>query len=342
MINISKLLEGLAISLSRDKFLLATLKLTIFYVFSTAIILFVSSVAMLFIFAPKEIEIPFQDEVVEVEVEHSEWSVDEIREHLVSVVMIVDFVVLFFVSIFSYYFARKTLLPIKKMHEEQKQFMSDVAHELRTPLSVMQAGADTLLKKKRTTSEYEEFIIDIQEETGRLTRLSNQLLQLLRSEHVQKKITKQFNLSNLITVETRRFQSYAKECKITVVGNISPAILLDTDADSFIEITQNLLKNAIDYNKQDGLVTIKLSENNLNVILEIVDTGIGIPTEMQTTIFNRFVKVDNARTQTASSGAGLGLAIVSTLVSKLGGKITLKSELNVGTTIIVTLPKVYS
>lgn len=228
------------------------------------------------------------------------------------------------------------------MHETQTRFLGDVAHELRTPLSIMKAGADTLLRKQRMISEYEEFITDVQEETGRLTRLSNQLLQLLKSEGVSKVEIKEVNVSDLTEVELRRFTPYAEGRRVTISGNISPNIRLQTEQDSLIEIVQNILKNAIDYNKHDGRVTVTVSENDAEVTLEITDTGIGITPEAQTVIFDRFVKADRARTQTTVSGAGLGLSIVKSLVTKIGGQLSLKSSLNVGTTVTITLPKTHS
>jgi len=339
MINILKLFEELVIALSRDKFFLATVKLTIFYVLSSAVILFVTSTTILLVFSPSETVSILPDKVDSAEVEFNEWNIYEVREHLPAVVALVDVMVLFIVSIFSYYFAQRTLLPIKNMHELQTRFMGDVAHELRTPLSVMQAGADLVLKKPRLIEEYQEFAHDIQEETRRLTRLSNQLLQLLKIGDVIKTEIREVDISDISETELRRFAAYGQAQGVTLVDNISSAVRLHTESDAFVQILQNILKNAIDYNHSGGLVTVTLSEKDSVVYLEITDTGVGISPEAQAVIFNRFVKGDSARTQTTESGAGLGLSIVKGLVVRLNGQLELNSTPKVGTTIKITLPK---
>lgn len=349
MINILKPFGESGTALSHDKFFLATLKLTVFYVLSTAVILFVSSAAILIIFTPPESELSFREEAMEEEeeereeeVEHDDWSTYELREHLAGVVVLVDVLVLFMVSLLSYYVARRTLLPIKTMHERQTQFMGDVAHELRTPLSVMQAGADTVLKKQRTASEYEMFITDVQDETGRLTRLSNQLLQLLKTSRGSEALSTDVNLSQLSETEVRRFLPYAHNYGVTIQSTVASHITIRTQRDSVVEVLQNLLKNAIDYNKPGGTATLSLSETETTVVLEIKDTGVGISPAAQAVVFNRFVKGDSARTQDAKSGSGLGLSIVKALVTTLGGHIALVSTIDVGTTITITLPKTHS
>ncbi len=343
MINILKPFVGWAIALKQDKFKLATLKLTFFYVLCTAVILFVSSFAVLLIFTPPETDLSFVSDVDSdaIEIEHDEWSVYELREHLATVIFSVDILVLIIVSAFSYSFARRTLLPIKQMHKIQQQFMSDVAHELRTPLSVMQIGADTILRKSRSAAEYQEFVTDVQGEAGRLTRLSNQLLQLLKNSE-QQLISGKENISNVVETEIRRFVPYAEERGISLITKVTPDIVAHTNKDSLIEVLQNLLKNAIDYNQTEGMVTISLATEGTRLKLEVQDTGIGIPIDKQQVIFDRFTKADFARTPDVKSGAGLGLAIVKSLVNKLGGIIELKSAKDTGTTITIFLPLSHS
>ncbi len=338
MNNILKQSEAWVTALKQDKFRFATLKLTFFYVLSTAAILFISSVAVLLIFAPPETELPFAPDAIEMEVEHDDWSAYELREHLAMVILVVDTLVLLVVARISYSFARRTLLPIKEIQEIQAQFMSDTAHELRTPLSVMQIGADTMLRKERSADEYQDFITDVQAEAGRLTRLSNQLLRLLKSGRTELSQSSRVNISNLITTEMKRFAAYAKKHDVSLISQVPTDIIIETNADSLIEVIQNLLKNAIDYNRKDGTVTISTESKNDNVKITVQDTGLGIPPNQQEIIFNRFTKADSARTQNEKSGAGLGLAIVKSLVGKLNGTIHLDSTEDVGTTITILLP----
>lgn len=343
MINILKPFEALGIRFHYSEFEHATRTLTFYYVLSTAVILVISSVAVLAIFAPPETELPFQTETVEyIEIEHDDWSMYEIREHLAVVIVSVDFFILLIVSVLSYFFAQRTLLPIRIMHEKQRQFMSDVAHELRTPLSVMLAGTDAILRRPRTALEYESFVADVQDEAARLTRVSNQLLQLLKTGD---KNAREFSLvvvSEVLEAEIRRFATYATKYGITLTGTIAPHIEARTNQDALIEIVQNLLKNAIDYTPQGGNVLLTLTDTNTSLKISIQDTGVGIPKEQQASIFGRFNKVTMARTPTKESGVGLGLAIVAALVRELNGQLTLESEVGVGTNISIVVPKNHS
>jgi len=339
MINILKLFEAWATRFKNNKFDRATLKLTWYYVLSTAVILLVSSIAVLGIFSPPETDAPFRPEPLErVELEHDDWSLYEVREHLALVILFVDILILLVVSAFAYVFARRTLAPIEDLYEQQVQFLGNVAHELRTPLSVMQAGADTTLRKERTTNEYRSFVLDVQSETTRLTRLTNQLLHLLRTDHLQTPVRTEEDLSAIITGVVRQFTPYAKAHRVELTNNSSSAVSVNTNRDSLIEVLQNLIKNAIDYNKPNGTVTVSLTHSHTVTTITIRDTGIGIPTEQQDAVFGRFIKSNQARTHTATSGSGLGLAIVKELVDTLDGTISLTSTLNIGTTVTLTLP----
>lgn len=342
MINILKPSAAWVTALQQDKFSFATLKLTFFYVLSTAVILFVSSLAVLLIFTPPETELIFESESMQTDIEHGEWSVYEIREHLSTVIFLVDIFILVFVSFFAHSFARRTLLPIKQMHKTQQQFMSDVAHELRTPLAVMQVGADTILRQPRSQSEYQDFVIDVQSEAGRLTRLSNQLLQLLKNDEQKQVILHSENISVIVENQVKRFVDYAKVHDVDLVTQVTPNITTMIEKDSLIEVLQNLLKNAVDYNKPKGKVTVSLVAVGDRLKLAVQDTGVGIPLDKQQTIFNRFTKADTARTTNNESGTGLGLAIVKSLVIKLGGDIFLESAENIGTTITIKLPLLHS
>lgn len=343
MNNILKPFVALATRFKSDEFQRATLKLTLYYVLSTAVILLVSSVAILITFAPPEMELPFRPETAKQdEIEHDEWSLYEVREHLTSVIVVVDFLILLLVSIFAYYFARKTLLPIQEMHKKQQQFLGDVAHELRTPLSVMRAGADTILSRERAAPEYKVFVTDVQEEAARLTRVSNQLLQMLKAGEIETDLSKEVKISELLANEIRRFTPYVAERGITLTSDITPDIISCTHQDALIEVVQNLLKNAIDYSNKGDAVTVSLRTTPTSLDIIVADTGVGIEQSKQVVIFDRFKKIDRARTQTNDSGTGLGLAIVKALVSKLGGQLALKSELGVGTAVTVSLPMRHS
>jgi len=351
MTHTSKRSVELGTASKQSSFHYATVKLTFFYVLSTAVILFVSSVGVLVIFSPPKTEAPEMHTEVsgliqekdlrleaETEVDDVEVALHDIRENLGVVIAFVDLLILLVVSLFSYWFAKRTLSPIKITHERQREFMGDVAHELRTPLSVLQAGAEATLRSERTSSEYTGFIKDVQEEATRLTRLTNQLLQFLKAGSVATVEQSTCNISELITREVTRFTAYASEHNVTLTASTSPDVTLTANADDITQIVQNLLKNAIDYNTADGTVTVGLSQEGTLVKLTVADSGVGIPKDKQEAVFSRFTKVNSARTNSTGTGSGLGLAIVKEIVKRYTATIDIDSTEKKGTKITVTFP----
>lgn len=330
-----------AIALRQNEFRYATVKLTLFYVLSTAVILVVTSAAVLILFTPPEAAPPPHIEEM-VEMGNENLNTYEIREHLEAVIALVDLAVLLIVSVLSYQFARNTLLPIKLVKERQQQFMGDVAHELRTPLAVLKIGAETLLRNEHRTAEYKEFVVDVKEESARLTRLSNQLLKLLHLGTVGLPEVVRSDLSKLAQNESNRFALYAEEHGVSLKTEIEPDIHLVINPDDFIQILQNLLKNAIDYNVKEGSATVTLRETEGGIELAVVDTGIGIPADKQQAIFARFTKLNQKRSNGAESGSGLGLSIVKELANRYRATIDVGKDSKQGTCITVRFPSTRS
>lgn len=323
---------------SLNEFKRATLKLTAYYVVSTFVILAISSFAIIALFVPPDMGHDLFSSSLEIENGHSEWSLYELRQHLVLVVLVVDVAVLFLVSFISYFFARNTLRPIKDNQDRQLKFMGDVAHELRTPLAVMLAGGEIMLKQNRSLEEYKDYITDVQEESKRLTHLSNQLLQLLRVNSNSTLESSPCDFSALCRNEIRKFQAYAEEKNVQLVDQISESIQIKAHSDSIVRLLQNLIKNAIDYTNQGGNVIVSLTVKESLANLMVTDTGVGIPQAMQTKIFERFQTLDTSHTNQSQVGVGLGLSIVKEIVAQHKGTIKLISREGVGTTVAVNLP----
>lgn len=338
MTNILKQFAGSVTHLRQSEFEWATIKLTLFYVFSTFVILLVSSVAIIVLFAPPETGPVFISHERQEEVSFL-FSLYELRDDLPSVIAFVDVLVLLIVSILSYYFARRTLAPIKDNQDRQLQFMSNVAHELRTPLSVMRSGAETMLRRDHSAEEYRDFVGDVKEESVRLARLSNQLLQLLRLGSVAMVEKVKLDLAKEVKREVQKFAAYAKEHEVELSFVDTEDVELAMEPGSFIQLLQNLIKNAIDYSEPGDEVKVALSEDNEAVTLVVSDKGIGIPEHKQQEIFSRFAKLDAARSHFNDTGAGLGLAIVEEIVLRHNGHIDLKSVEGEGTTVTIKLPK---
>lgn len=323
-------------SLKQNRFTWAVFSLTLSYVVGVFIILVISSVAI-FIFAIAALP-PLSTESlngVEIEEPHTEFSAYEFRENLVNIIVTVDLVTLLIAALFAYFFARRTLLPIEELYRRQEQFVGDVAHELRTPLAVLKAGSQTVLRQTRSIPEYIEFISELEEETDRLTRLSNDLLFLLKNESAAIHPYTNFDLTAMAQKQVNNFQAYAKGKSIVLNFINSPQASIVGEYDGIVRVIQNLIKNAIDYNIQNGTVTVSVKVLGSRTELHVVDTGVGIKKESQPYIFDRFYKADSART---SNGTGLGLAIVRDIVLQHKGQISIDSTLSQGTRVIVSLP----
>ena len=323
-------------SFKPNEFTRANLLLTGYYVAGVLVLLIISSVTIYLIFTSG---IVLNGNLINgAEIDHREFSLSELKENLINIIILVNFIILSLFAISAYFFAKQTLKPIKTMYQKQERFISDVAHELRTPLTVLESGAENILRKQRTNVEYIDFIKESKEETERLTRLSNELLFLL-SPH--KNTPTEFRVINLTTViknQLKQHRAYAQEKKITLIEKLPEQIFLAVIPDSFIRLLSNLLKNAIDYNRPNGTVTISLAKFPNEIILTVVDTGIGMSTEDTKRVFERFYKTDISRLQNSHTGTGLGLPIVKEIVNAHNGTIALTSKINVGTTINIHLP----
>ena len=218
---------------------------------------------------------------------------------------------------------------------QQKQFASDAAHELRTPVSVMLTQAQTALNRERTAPEYRETIEACQRAAQRMRRLIESLLALARLDAGQEVLKRlQFDFSKTISDCVEMVKPMAGERGVEIFTELSP-LEITGDSERLAQVVTNLLTNAIQYNLPDGEVRVKLESQNGLAVLTVSDTGAGIPTEDLPRVFERFYRADKSR---STGGNGLGLAIAKAIVEAHGGTIEVASEENAGTTFTVRLP----
>lgn len=226
---------------------------------------------------------------------------------------------------------------------QQRQFMADASHELRTPLSVMRtAAAVTLEQPQRPEAEYREALTLLHEQARRLTRIVEEMFTLARADAGRRPLdTQDFYLDELVA-ETARAASVLAERK-QVALELAP--LRETpfrgDEDLLRQLLLNLLDNAIKFTPAGGTVQLKLEDKGEQYFLTVADTGAGIPAEAQPRIFERFFRVDKARSraqQEQGSGAGLGLAIARWIAEAHGGALRLAHSDQTGSTFVVSLP----
>lgn len=218
----------------------------------------------------------------------------------------------------------------------RKDFISNISHELKTPIASIQGFTKLLAEDNLSKEEKEEYINIILEETDRLSNLSTNMLKLSKLEKQEIVTNKvEYRLDNQIrkAIIMLEEQINKKNIKISLE---SKELYIFQDEDLIMEIWINLISNSIKNSKENGKIKIKVIEEEQKVDVIIQDNGIGIPKEKQEKVFEKFYQIEKSRT---SEGSGLGLAIVKRIVDLIKGKIKLESKENEGTKITVSIPK---
>lgn len=229
---------------------------------------------------------------------------------------------------------------LSNIEERRKSFVSNVSHELRTPIASIKIITDTLVEKPHWNEEvYREFIMDIREETTRLGNMIDSFLSLARLERDEVDIDlKLNNVNELIRWVKNRIQPLAQQKNIDVYVVPKPFVNGYFDKEKVQQCLLNIVANSVKYTPEGGKVALDVKDGREGYTIVITDSGIGIPKEDIPHIFDRFYRVDEARTR-ATGGTGLGLAIAQQIVLLHKGKIHVESEKNEGTSVYVFLPK---
>lgn len=247
-------------------------------------------------------------------------------------------------TVLGYVLAGHAMLPINQAFTRQQKFTAYASHELRTPLSVLQLSVDILEEERHKLSPVHQTVLqDMKEEIARMTTLTGQLLTLARNDSpLQPMRQEAFDLQHSLSFAAARMQLMANEKNIHLqlnLGNPVEAFTCTGDSEQIDQVLYILLDNAIKYSAEGGTVTLGITRNdNDTLILSVQDTGCGIPEEDIPHLFERFYRVDQARTR-EHGGTGLGLAIASEIVSRHGGRILVTSALQRGSTFTVVLPE---
>ena len=229
---------------------------------------------------------------------------------------------------------------LESSFEKERQFTADASHELRTPTSVILSQSEYALSHTDDPEEMKESLQVIMKQSRKMSGLISQLLLLARTEEKQNGWQyEQFDMSELTEIVVDELQEIADNERITLETDIKPGVMIEADQTLMMRLLMNLITNAIAYNKADGKVTVKLHEQEGTVIGEIADTGIGIEKKHLEKIWDRFYRVDPARTSTASGNTGLGLSLVKWIANVHGGNITVESEYGEGSVFTFRIPQ---
>ncbi len=226
-----------------------------------------------------------------------------------------------------------------KLDNMQQEFVADVSHELKTPITSIMGYADTLLEGGFDQETETKFLNVIATESRRMARLVTDLLTLSRYDDKKSKTNKEtFDLGELVKRSQEKLAIEIKkkhhDVNCFVTADVPPVYAVKDDIERVI---LNILTNSIKYTKDGGDIKIYVGFVYTDAYIKIIDNGIGIPEEDLTRIFERFYRVDKARTR-EMGGTGLGLSIAKEILDKNGGSIDIKSEVGKGTEVVIRIP----
>lgn len=234
------------------------------------------------------------------------------------------------------------LLRIKNLERSRQEFVSNVSHELKTPLTSVKVLADSLLMQDNAPPElYREFLVDIADEIERENKIINDLLSLVKLDKAASDMNiVSMNINELLEQVLKRLSPIAKKNNIELVFESFRPVVAEVDEVKLSLAISNLIENAIKYNVPDGWVRVSLNADHKYFYVKVADSGIGIPEEAQDFIFDRFYRVDKARSR-GTGGTGLGLSITKNAIHMHKGAIKVYSKENEGTTFTVRIPLNY-
>ncbi|MDR0266871.1 two-component system histidine kinase PnpS [Paenibacillus sp.] len=241
-------------------------------------------------------------------------------------------------------FLLQDVTAIRRLENMRSEFVANVSHELKTPVAAVKGFSETLLgggvKDEETARSFLQIIYD---ESERLNRLISDILDLSKIESKASPMDyAPVHLASFCASIMDTMTTVAKKKRITLHSNIPEELFAEADEDKLRQILINLLSNAVNYTQDGGKVELNIQDDQNaegleKVLIKVSDTGIGIPKKDQPRIFERFYRVDKARSR-GSGGTGLGLSIVKHLVEQHHGEISVESEVGIGTTFTVELP----
>lgn len=228
---------------------------------------------------------------------------------------------------------------IRKSDESRQEFVSNVSHELKTPITSIKVLAESLLMQENVPEElYKEFLTDINNEVNRESQIITDLLTMVKLEKKTEELTiSQVNVNDMIEMILKRIRPLAAKRNIELVYESFRPVIAEVDDMKLSSAISNLVENAVKYNIEDGWVRVSLNADHQYLYIKVADSGVGIPQEAQEKIFERFYRVDKNRSR-ETGGTGLGLAITKNVIAMHQGAIRVYSKENEGTTFSVRIP----
>lgn len=228
---------------------------------------------------------------------------------------------------------------VGSLDQARSQFVSNASHELKTPLTTIKILVESMIYQDDMDSELrKEFLGDIDKEIDRLSSVVGDLLTLVHIDSHKLRLRREMILfADTVKESVSRLEPLAKKRKQEIVTKIEDGCEMFADPVKLSQVCYNIIENAIKYTPDGGKIVVFLTRSGRDAVLEIADTGVGIPPEDLPHVFDRFYRVDKARSR-ETGGTGLGLSIVKQIVRLHAGSVTVASELGKGTTFTVQLP----
>ena len=236
----------------------------------------------------------------------------------------------------------QVLARMNALDESRQEFVSNVSHELKTPMTSMKVLADSLLQMDNAPVEmYREFMEDIKNEVDRENQIITELLTLVRMDRKDSKLNiKECNVNEMCELILKRVRPIAQKRDIELTMVSMREVYAEIDETKMIMVITNLVENAVKYNRDHGKVRLTINADPYNFFISVEDTGVGIPQDSLDKIYDRFYRVDKSRSREVG-GTGLGLSITKSIILQHHGAIDVQSILGEGTKFTVTVPLTY-
>lgn len=317
-----------------DEFFIARIRLT-FYYSITAIVILGSSSLVIY----NTILSNFTESIMMrgLDPDLSQAIIIDARDILFDRFLTIDMIIIILIVVLGFFLTHKTLMPIKSNMEKQKRFIADASHELRTPTAVVISGLEVALNNKKLDfSSAKKTLEDTLDEMREFSKFSNYLLDISKNEAHIKTEYESININELAKniIEKSRNLASVKKINFEVKMVNSPAIIKGNKIE-LSRVFYNILDNAIKYTPANGTITISDKISSGKYVLTISDNGSGIPKDMIDKVFEPFFRGEASRN---TDGAGLGLTLSKKIIENHSGTITIKSQVNMGTDVIISLP----